>query len=106
MRAFPALVCQLIERYDAWIVGSACDTLNPKDYDVAVPFKYWPEAALLMPKDSKPNTFGGWKCKSEGKEVDVWPADLGDLFLSSATKSAWQPKYGIRIKREGSDARR
>lgn len=101
MRAFPALVCQLIERFDAWIVGSACDTLNPKDYDIVVPWKYWDAAALLIPKDATVNTFGGWKCQSEGKEVDVWPGDLGMLFLSTAAKHAWQPKYGIRLKREG-----
>ena len=101
MLRFPALVTLLTERHDAWIVGSAVDNPNPRDYDVIVPYEKWPQASLLIPKDAKPNVFGGWECISDGKIVDVWPAELGFSFITSACKAAWQPRYNIIIRKEG-----
>lgn len=99
--SLPALVCKLTHAHEAWIVGSAADPKTdhtlPRDYDVLVPFSHWQEAAMLIPPDAKPNTFGGWKCKSEGQEVDVWPGDLGWLLTNSAAKWAWHLRTGCRV---------
>jgi hypothetical protein len=62
-----------------------------------IPFSHWKDAAMLIPKDAKVNTFGGWKCVSEGVEVDVWPGDLGWLMTNSAFTYAWHPRTGTRI---------
>lgn len=95
-RSFPLLVCQLVELCDAWIIGSAVNTLNPRDYDVVVPMSFWPQAASLIPKDAKVNAYGGWKCISEGKEVDVWPGELGMFLQRASCYGCWQPKYGVK----------
>ena len=70
-----------------------------RDYDVIIPYSRWKEAALLIPKDAHPNTFGGWKCLSEGKEVDVWPGDLSIHFTHHISRYAWHPKSGTRLER-------
>lgn len=104
MRVFPALVSKLCEFHDAWIVGSAAapDTIigAVRDFDLLVPYSSWPQAALLIPESARPNTFGGWKCSSEGKTVDVWPGDLGRLFIHKATQFAWHPKTGVRLRKD------
>lgn len=87
--------------FDAWIVGSAaapdCNYETVRDIDVLVPFSHWKEAALLIPPDAKPNTFGGWKFVSDGKEIDVWPGELGWVMSNAAAKWALHLKSGTRI---------
>ena len=89
MRTTPALVAQLTHVHNAWIVGSAAkegaDLKIVRDWDVLVPFSNWQAAAALLPKDAAPNTFGGWKCVSEGVVVDVWPDDLGRIMTRLPT---------------------
>lgn len=101
MKIIPKLVLDLTEACEAWIVGSAADPTNknPRDWDVCVPFSQWDRAALFIPPDAKPNSFGGWKCVSEGKEVDVWPGELGRLMASYVTKWVYHPKTNTRFKR-------
>lgn len=98
----PKLVLALTYNHDSWIVGSAADPTNtsPRDYDVIVPFSEWGKAAHLIPSDAKPNVFGGWKCISEGQEVDVWAGDLGWLMRQAKAKWAWHPSSGVRLKKE------
>lgn len=98
---YPPLVAKLCEHYEAWIVGSGADTLctNPRDWDVMVPLSMWGECAALIPADAVPNTFGGWKCQSNGIEVDVWPGELSRVMGHHRSKFAWQPRYGIRLGR-------
>ena len=68
MRKYPALVSKLTTLFDGWIVGSAAnpENVHPRDYDVLIPFSQWQLASALIPTDATPNTFGGWKCISEG----------------------------------------
>ncbi|MDP1712680.1 MAG: hypothetical protein Q8K86_09520 [Candidatus Nanopelagicaceae bacterium] len=82
--------------------------MKERDYDVVVPFYEWGKAAVLIPKNAKPNTFGGWKCVSEGKVVDVWPGDLGWLMQNAVLKNVWHPRSGVRWRRKdaSSDLRR
>ena len=100
----PKLVIALTHNCDAWIVGSSADPSveSPRDWDVIVPFNCWGLAAHLIPRDAKCNTFGGWKCDSDGVEVDVWPGDLGWLMQHPKAKYAWHPRSGCRLKKEGS----
>jgi hypothetical protein len=50
---------------------------NAKDWDVMVTeLDNWYDIALLIPKDATVNSFGGWKFKDNGVEVDVWPESL------------------------------
>lgn len=98
----PSLVCKLAYAHEAWVVGSAAspdaDHANVRDYDVIVPFEHWRAAAMLIPPDAKPNTFGGWKCISEGREVDVWPGDLSWLMTNKAAKWAYHPRTNTRLQ--------
>lgn len=98
-RTLPELVNKLCYAHSAWIVGGAVISDTPKDYDIAVPLLHWREAAMLIPRDAKPNSFGGWKCISEGKEIDVWPADLGDLMTNKMVKDLWHPQSDARFTR-------
>lgn len=101
MHSLPALVCKLAHGHEAWVVGSAArpdaDLKTVRDFDLLVPFAHWQAAAMLIPADACPNTFGGWKCQSEGLEVDVWPGDLGQLFTNARMKYAWHPRTGVRV---------
>jgi hypothetical protein len=99
MKHPPKLVCALAYGHDAWVVGSGAkeDNADPRDWDVLVPFSEWFAAAMLIPKDAVPNAFGGWKCMSDGKEIDVWPGDLGYLLSLSPMSVAWHPKSGTRV---------
>lgn len=96
---YPELVLKLINFCDAWIVGGAVNEESPKDYDVFVPIRKWQLASSFIPKDAKINRMGGFKCISEGKEVDVWTGQMDDFLLSHIFTTCCQPKYGIGIKR-------
>lgn len=96
-RTLPEAVCKLCYAHGAWIVGGAAVSDAPKDYDVAVPFGEWQRAAMLIPRDARPNPFGGWKFVSEGVEVDVWPCDLGELLTNRMVTALWHPKTGARF---------
>lgn len=97
----PALVHKLTYGHDAWVVGSAAnpdaDLSKVRDYDILVSMNNWREAALLISENATVNTFGGWKCQSEGKEVDVWPGDLAWLLTNAVVKYAWHPRTNTRI---------
>lgn len=95
----PDLVRKLVSVCDAWIVGSACSQEKPRDYDVYIPMKYWKEACRLIPKKVKVNTLGGFKCMSDGCEVDVWTGDINDFLSSNYFKEAYHPESGIHIIR-------
>jgi len=45
---------------------------------------------MLIPKDAKPNTFGGWKFNvmMDGYQItiDVWPGDLGWLMCTTCPR--------------------
>jgi hypothetical protein len=97
----PPLVRRLVYGpCQAWIIGSAAQSDavldRVRDFDVLVPYAKWPEASLLIPAEAKPNTFGGWKCESEGRVVDVWPDDIGRLLINNLTKAVWHPHSNQR----------
>ncbi len=98
---YPELVTKLTNFCGGWITGSAADPDhdNPRDYDVFIPLKYWQQASSYIPKDAKINRMGGFKCLSDGIEVDVWTGLLEDLVTTNHFKYAYQPLTGIRIKR-------
>lgn len=100
MTQFPKLVANLVMQHNAWIVGSAADPEQDlskvRDWDVIVPFSNWLTASGLIPQDAKPNRFGGWRCQSEGQEVDVWPDDIAMILNASKSKFAWHPRSGAR----------
>lgn len=98
----PKLVLDMTAAHDAWIVGSAANPNidNPRDYDVIVPFSEWQKACMLIPSDAKPNHFGGWKCISEGKEVDVWPGDIGWIMQKPQSLYIWHPASGCRWNKQ------
>lgn len=98
----PRIVRLICSISDSWIVGSAADPHNnrPKDYDVAVPLTQWTKAAVVIPKDARPTMFGdGWKFMSDGQEVNVWPADVINIFQCAKCDWMWQPIKNIRIRR-------
>jgi len=97
----PRLVRLICSNTGAWLVGSSADPKNtaPKDYDIAVSFKNWYDVAVLIPKDAKPTLFGGWKFKSDGKDVDVWPDYIINIFTCSKCEWMWQPQLNIRINK-------
>lgn len=97
----PKLVLALTYSHDAWVVGSGADPdhENPRDWDIIVPYSEWQKACSLIPMDAVPNHFGGWKCISEGVEVDVWPGDLGWIMQRPKLKFVWHMASGVRFKK-------
>jgi len=95
----PELVTKLCAYCDGWLIGSSVTEENPRDYDVWIPYEKWSVACTMIPKDSKINTFGGFKCMSDGVEVDVWTGDMNDFLASNYFNFAYQPKTGVRIGR-------
>ena len=94
----PSLVNLLCTNCDAWIMGGAVDEVTPRDYDLFIPLSKWKEACALIPKDSKINTFGGFKCLSDGIEVDVWTGMMHDFLASALFRKAHHPKTGVYIR--------
>lgn len=103
MRNLPKLVSKITHAHDAWVVGSAANPKNisPRDYDILVPFREWQRAASLIPINAKPNTFGGFKCKSEGYEIDIWPGDLDWILQRPKTIFVWHPLSDTRFVKYG-----
>lgn len=100
----PKLVTLLTQVHDAWVVGSAAapnaDLANVKDFDILVSFSHWPAVAALIPDNARRNTFGGWKCESDGRSVDVWPDDMARFLANQVVTYAWHPRTGIRFRKE------
>lgn len=94
MKKLPTKVAVLC-KCGAYIVGSYADYLigkgkTFKDYDLIVPPNKWFVVALLIPKNAKLNSFGGWKFKdSVGNSIDVWPMSI-EVYLRQYTKSKKQ----------------
>lgn len=84
-------------------MGSAAepdaDLGDVRDFDVLVPFSAWPAVAAMITGNARANTFGGWKCLSDGKMVDVWPDDLGRFMANQAVTTVWHPRTGIRFRK-------
>lgn len=99
---YPELVTKLTTLCDGWIVGTSANPsiLVPRDYDIWIPLSKWGIACALMPKHSRLNRLGGFKCKSEGKEVDVWTCEMEKMLASNYFTYAYHPATGITIKRE------
>lgn len=97
----PKLVLDLSFIANAWIVGSAADpsNTNARDFDMVVPYSQWQNACMLIPSDAKPNHFGGWKCISEGVEVDVWPGELSFVMAHGYSTYCLNLKNNVRWKR-------
>jgi len=96
---YPELVTKLSTLCNGWIVGGAVDNETPKDYDVYIPFSNWQIACSLIPKESTINRMGGFKCISEGVEVDVWTCEMSDLLATDYFSKAFHPKTGVKIIR-------
>lgn len=98
---YPELVTRLCTNCEAWIIGSAADPKNTniRDYDIFVPITHWTLACSIIPKDATVNRMGGFKCMSEGIEVDVWTCDMAAVVATNYFKWAYHPKTGVRIKR-------
>lgn len=102
-RKVPTIVSILCQFHGAWVVGSAAWEDTPtgeKDFDVIVPPSQWRSAATLIPKDAKPNTFGGWKFSQDGRWIDVWPDNISMMLNHPMTKKVWNPALGIRFVKE------
>lgn len=98
---YPELVTKLTTLCSGWLVGSSANwtVKEPRDYDVYIPIKYWAEASNFIPRDAKINRMGGFKCLSEGIEVDVWTGDVNDFLASNYFTFAYHPMSGVRISR-------
>lgn len=100
-RVLPDLAAKLCYGASSgWIVGGAARDINPKDYDIVIPLTTWKHACLLIPRDAVVNAFGGWKCLSEGKEIDVWPSDIGELMTNKMVTHLWHPQSDARFNRQ------
>lgn len=102
-RVWPAVILLWTQHHSAWIVGSAADPnkVRPRDVDVMIPWRNWPQAAAHVPKDAKPSTFGGWKFQQGGVTIDVWPDSLDRLVELARFSWAWHPATDTRICKVG-----
>lgn len=103
MAKYPPLVTKLTTFCSGWLIGSAAavpESNSPRDYDVFIPFKFWQQACSYIPIDAKINSMGGFKCISNGIEVDVWTGDMSDILASNYFKAAYHPQTGVKVIRE------
>jgi hypothetical protein len=103
----PRTVRIFCTNHRAWIVGSAAapihyvpGSVQPRDWDVMVPWDVWHLAAAHVPEDAVRNTYGGWKFEEDGVTIDVWPDTLERLAVSHFFTCAYQPCTGVRIVKE------
>ena len=98
---YPTLVNKLATLCNAWLIGSSADPSNdnPRDFDVFIPVQHWSMACGLIDEDAKINTFGGFKCVSDGVEVDVWTGNMDEFLATNNFKFAYHPRTNIRISR-------
>jgi len=108
-RKLPPLAIALCFDCDGWIVGSTADyaagkesDLDGRDLDIVIPAQHWNKASHICCNADKIsiNSFGGFKCVSDGVEIDVWMDDVGSLMSNDHVKSAFHPKSRTYIKRE------
>lgn len=96
----PSIVTKIVHFCDCWIVGSAVDSLEPRDIDIFVPIEFWQQASSYIPKDAKINTMGGFKFIDNDIEVDMWTGNFNDFLLSDRFKVCKNIRTGIVIRRE------
>jgi hypothetical protein len=98
-KSYPTLVKKLTTLCEGWLVGSSAlpDNHDPRDWDIFIPFSNWSNACGIIPADSKLNSFGGFKCMSDEKEVDVWTGSFEELLTSAHFKYAYHPKTNTYI---------
>lgn len=91
LRDLPELVRAMCFGCNGWIVGGAakylCGQTNTvRDWDIIVPVHSWPKAGKMLPYGSEINTLGGVKVTTGGYEIDVWPDDLCNFFMTASTQ--------------------
>ena len=100
----PRSVKYMAQNYNVWIAGSAADLSSDitkiKDVDVIIPFEIWNKITGLIPKDSKMNSYGGWRYVENNVTIDIWPDNLNNFLSSSLPKCIWQPRYNIRYSKK------
>ncbi len=80
-------------RSGAYIVGSYANCLigtrkEFKDYDLIVPPEKWYVVSLLIPKDAKINSYGGWKFTDlDNNNIDIWPSSIEQYLRHYKGKS-------------------
>lgn len=97
MTRLPKRIYAIVCKHNVWLVGSAVTKDDAKDVDLLVSFRDWPEVAIHIPPDAKPNTFGGFKWKEDNISIDMWPGDLSDLAASYMFKAAHNFKSGVTV---------
>ncbi len=103
----PTLVKVLCANHGGWIVGSQAKRIlgivdTARDWDVIVPLGEWLKVALLIPKGTKSNTFGGFKVREGDAEIDVWVSDVGSHFAQAPLDGevAVSPFRGIWVEKK------
>lgn len=48
-RTLPVLAAKLCFAHGGWIVGGACVSDTPRDFDIVIPISNWTDAAMLVP---------------------------------------------------------
>lgn len=103
----PRTARQLCWNYDGIIVGGYVKYLlgeseDAKDIDIIVPLHKWPEACRLIPGIARANSFGGFKFKELGVEMDVWPGDALQTLREQYVKGikGYCPKTNLIINLE------
>lgn len=108
-RRLPPLARTLCFDCEGWVVGSTADyiankdsSLNGRDLDIVIPSHHWNKASHICINADKIsiNSFGGFKCVSDGVEIDVWMDDVSDLLANHHTDKAYHPRSRTYIKRE------
>lgn len=97
MTRLPKRLYAIVCKHNVWLVGSGVIKDDAKDVNLLVSFRDWPEVAIHIPPDAKPNTFGGFKWEEDGVSIDMWPGDLSDLAASYMFKAAHNFKSGVTI---------
>ena len=98
----PKLIKNLCMIHRAMIIGGAANPENnepPRDYDIIIPFSKWKQIMIFIPADATPNSYGGWKFKTEGTEVDIWPGEVDWIMENPLLEWIWIPASNTVFRR-------
>lgn len=105
-RDLPILLQRVRRVANIWIVGSTArdGIAKGRDIDVLVPLQDWYKVAPILVQCTNDRavsntSLGGWRVRSQGYQIDLWPDDLSRFLADHEFKAAWNVSSGVVIQR-------
>lgn len=66
-----------------------------RDIDIVIDPAEWHKVAPYIPKDAKPNTYGGWKFEIESSAFDMWPESIAHILTSGRVEYMYNIRHDL-----------